>query len=107
KDQIHLQRKVRMLPLVLLFATALASGPPVDIDDPDSCLATGYLPGIDFGEDCCSFVVCDDAQLNKTGYVGKCMGGTVWNDVLVVCDDAKQVPDCDPLSCAVPKRTNA
>ncbi|CAH1781005.1 unnamed protein product [Owenia fusiformis] len=96
-----------MLPLVLLFAAAFASGPPIVLDDPTLCLPSGYISGVDFGLDCCTFVVCDNARLNKTGFQGKCMGGTVWNQALLVCDDAKYVPDCDPTTCDVPKRTNA
>ncbi|CAH1781238.1 unnamed protein product [Owenia fusiformis] len=97
-----------MLPLVLLFASALASGPPITIENPEVCVdENGYLPGIDNGLDCCAFVVCDAARLNKTGFQGACMGGTVWNNDLKVCDDPKYVPDCDPTTCVVPKRTGA
>ncbi|CAH1781462.1 unnamed protein product [Owenia fusiformis] len=70
----------------------------------------GYLPGIEFnddrGGDCCSFVVCDSANLNKTGFLGKCMGGTVWNQIVISCDDPKQVkPKCEPTTCNIPVRT--
>ncbi|CAH1780965.1 unnamed protein product [Owenia fusiformis] len=98
-----------MVPLILLFVcSAFASGPPV-ATNPDDCIANlGYLNGIDFGEDCCSFVVCDNTRLNKTGYVGKCMGGTGWNDALKVCDDKKYLDNCDPVNdCDVPSRTTA
>ncbi|CAH1781243.1 unnamed protein product [Owenia fusiformis] len=95
-----------MLPFVLMFAVAMASGPPVETDPADCLSSSGYLAGTDFGEDCCSFVVCDAARLNKTGFVGKCMGGTAWNQDLLVCDDPKYV-DCDVLTCDVPSRTNA
>ncbi|CAH1782313.1 unnamed protein product [Owenia fusiformis] len=97
-----------MLPLIIVLACAFSSGLAVDIPDPGLCLdAFGYLPGVDFGEDCCSFVMCDAARLNKSGVVGQCMGGTVWNQDLTLCDDPKFVPDCDPKSCTVVKRTNA
>ncbi|CAH1794278.1 unnamed protein product [Owenia fusiformis] len=54
--------------------------------------------------DCCSFLICDGI-LNKTGYRVSCMGGTVWNYVLKVCDDPKYFPSCNPSDCNVPSRT--
>ncbi|CAH1780967.1 unnamed protein product [Owenia fusiformis] len=98
-----------MLALILLFVcSAFASGPPV-VTDPDECRNNlGYLNGADFGEDCCSFVVCDSVRLNRTGFVGKCTGGTGWNDELKVCDDKIYLDNCDPANdCDIPSRTTA
>ncbi|CAH1780778.1 unnamed protein product, partial [Owenia fusiformis] len=50
--------------------------------------------------------VCNAARLNRTGFLGKCMGGTAWNNVLKSCDQPMYVPDCNPsVDCDVPSRT--
>ncbi|CAH1802109.1 unnamed protein product [Owenia fusiformis] len=104
-----------MMILALLVSVAVAldtrSGKKYDLDEAQQALcisSQGYLSGADFDEgDCCSFVVCNAAELNKTGFLGKCMGGTAYNAELQVCDDPKYVPGCNPADCDVPKRTTA
>ncbi|CAH1791013.1 unnamed protein product [Owenia fusiformis] len=118
-DAVALQANNTMWLLPLLFSLALAlnerSGKGVELDDALQALCItdqGYLSGDeafpdDDEADCCSFVVCDAADGNKTGFLGKCMGGTVWNADLLVCDDPKYVDGCDPATCDVPKKTTA
>ncbi|CAH1779045.1 unnamed protein product [Owenia fusiformis] len=90
---------VVILGLFISFTLAVR----VDIPDPDLCLSQfGYIAGSELGEDCCTFIFCDDPELNKTGLVGKCYDGTAWNQDLLTCDLAKYVPDCDVGSCDVP-----
>ncbi|CAH1780839.1 unnamed protein product, partial [Owenia fusiformis] len=114
------KKESRMRLLVVLGFVAIASGyrlersgAPVVLSAEQIALCgsidtQGYLPGEDAeGGDCCSFIVCNAANLNKTGYLGKCMGGTVWNNEQLTCDDPKQVAGCDPTTCTVPMRTTA
>ncbi|CAH1802110.1 unnamed protein product [Owenia fusiformis] len=106
-----------MIILALLMSMAVAidtrSGKKLVLDAAAqaACITTqGYLSS-DFTDDpeadCCSFIVCSAPHLNKTGFLGKCMGGTVWNTDLSVCDDPKYFPSCDPADCTVPVRTTA